>query len=153
MNEAIAFFTEGKTDREVARLVADKHGLELTSKSPVIREAKKMYIMQMEVPTKEYYLRESLADYDQIKEDANDVADLKEGLKLKVAVLRDRNELIGLSKAGVNIEVNFNSKNLSDSDFITNQNVVDVVAVEEVKFEKPNERTIEEVEKDVLSEE
>lgn len=143
LKDAISLFNDGKTDREVAREISSKYETELTSRSQIIKEAKKAYVLNMEIPTKEHYLKESLDDYEKIKEDANDVADLKEGLKLKVAVLRDRNELLGLAKAGVNIEINFNSKNLTDDQFLDNMNTVDIVPVEVVKFELAKEPEVE----------
>jgi hypothetical protein len=139
IKRAVELFNEGKRDSEVKRELEEELGIKIRKNSKILSEAKKHFIMALEIPTKEYYMKESLMEYDEIKERADDVRDLKEGLKIKLGALRDRNELIGLAKAGVNIEINFNSKNLSDAEFLDAMNVEVKPEIIDIPLEKKDE--------------
>ena len=141
VKKAVELFNEGKKDNQVREELEKELGIKIRKNSKIISEAKKHFVMSLEIPTKEYYMKESLMEYDNIKDRADDVQDLKEGLKIKLASLRDRNELIGLAKAGVNIEINFNSKNLSDEDFLNAMNAEIKPEVIDIQLEKTNEDT------------
>ncbi len=81
----------------------------------------------------QYYLKESLMNYERILDSAQEIenitkqeAEYKEALgaqKNQLQVIKDRNSLLGLDRQGVNIELNFNT-NLDESDFINSQSKI-----------------------------
>jgi len=119
--------------------------LYLGPRCALMKEAKKHMIMNYTIEGKDYYLKESMHTYDGIMDESERIRDTKEKLKIKLNTLKDRNELLNLSKAGATVEINFNSKNYTDDDFLNDMNMTIDVKPNEVlpvKEEVANEQDI-----------
>ncbi len=94
---------------------------------------KEKVVNQYPIKKSQYYLKESLLNYDRILDSAQEIesitkqeAEFKEALsaqKNQLQIIKDRNSLLGLDRQGVNIELNFSS-NVPEDEFIKNQSKI-----------------------------
>lgn len=119
----VELYSDGKSAEEVADIVnRERKNTMFTSKSIWVKEAKKYAIMQIIIPEKEYFLKESLEQYEEIKDESKLIEERDKGLNIQLKALKDRNELLGLTNGQTLVQINFDSKNMSDDDFLASQN-------------------------------
>ena len=121
---AVAKFVEGLTKKEVTEAVNEEFNTEIKYTSPIISRARQLSVDNYKVPEREHFFKDSIKQYEEITDEIASIRDREKALKLQLSALRDRNELLGLSKAAVNIEINFDSKNYKDEDYLKDRNVV-----------------------------
>ncbi len=134
----VELYSDGKDPDEVSETInKERKNTMFNRKSKWIKEAQKFAIMQIIVPSKEYFMKESLIQYEEIKEESKQIDERDKGLTIQLKALKDRNELLGLTKVGGVIEVNFTS-DISDNEFLSAQNkIIDVTPQKDILDEKP----------------
>ncbi len=103
-------------------------------------------VNQYPVKKSEYYLKDSLMNYDRILDSAQEIenitkqeSEFKEALsaqKNQLQIIKDRNSLLGLDRQTVNVELNFTT-NVDNDSFIESQSKI----IDENSGEKEDEES------------
>lgn len=126
IEEATGMFQDGVNKMEISRILSAKYDANISPNSVMLRQAKHNSVAAYVVPEKEHYFKDSLMQYEDITDEIGNIPERDKALKLQLTALKDRNELLGLAKSAVNIEINFEGKNYDDEDFLKDRNTIDV---------------------------
>ena len=80
----------GENNKTIAKVVNAKYDKNYNANSAIIKKTREKFVATYETPDREHYFKESLIDYDKIKDETDNIGDRKEALKLKLSALHDR---------------------------------------------------------------